>query len=134
MSATRSPARRRPDQADEPTAPARNVVVLEGVLSKPVEVRSLPSGTTLAVVTVRVRADDGPARSLAVTVWDPADAVVALEAGEAVLVVGHVVRRFWGGPAGRASRTEVVADTVVPSTDRRRRRRALEQVARHVAP
>jgi single-strand DNA-binding protein len=117
-----------------PAVPARNVVVLEGELSKPPEVRTLPSGTELAVLTVRVPATDGPARSLAVTVWEPAPATVAIEPGSAVLVVGHLVRRFWGGPQGRATRTEIVADAVVPSSDRRKRRRALEHLARAVSP
>ena len=122
------------DTNPAPAAPARNVVVLEGELSKPPEARTLPSGTELAVLTLRVRADDGPARSLAVTVWEPDAAVLSLEPGVAVLVVGHLVRRFWGGAAGPASRTEIVADSVVSATDRRRHRRALEQVVRAVTP
>ena len=129
MPSDRAPAPRT-DHATEPAEPARNLVVLEGLVSKPPEVRTLPSGTTLAVVTLRVRADDGPARSLAVTVWDPTDTVLDAVPGAGLLVVGHVVRRFWGGPDGRATRTELVADAVVPTSDRRKRRRTLEQVVR----
>jgi single-stranded DNA-binding protein len=109
-------------------------VVLEGVLSKAPEARVLPSGTTLAVLTVRLRSDDGPTRSLAVTAWEPDAATVALEVGASVLVVGHAVRRFWAGPLGRATRTELVADSIVASTDRRKRRRVLELVARQIGP
>jgi single-strand DNA-binding protein len=134
MPTTRSSTRPAADPAGAPSEPSRNVVVLEGVLSKPPELRELPSGTALAVLTVRVRSDEGPARSLAVTVWEPDAATVALETGVALLVVGHAVRRFWGGPTGRASRTELVADAVVAGTDRRKRRRALEQVARAIGP
>jgi single-stranded DNA-binding protein len=133
MSAEQNPARPRPDRVTTLADPPRNLVVLEGEVSKPPDFRTLPSGTALAILTLRVRADAGPARSLAVTVWEPTAATLAVEPGVGVLVVGHVVRRFWGGADGRAMRTELVADTVVPSADRRKRRRALERVARDVA-
>jgi single-stranded DNA-binding protein len=116
------------------TIRSRNVVVLEGELSKPVEVRTLPSDVELAVLTVRVRGGEGePTRSIAVTAWEPTATVRALVEGDEVLVVGHVVRRFYAGAQGRASRTEVVADDVVTPVDRRRRKRVLTKAAEGLA-
>jgi single-stranded DNA-binding protein len=111
---------------------ARNLVVIEGELSKPPEVRTLQSGTELAVLTVRVRSDDEPTRSLAVTVWEPDAVAVGLAAGDEVVAVGHVVRRFYGGVEGRTVRTEIVADAVVAASDRRRRRRMLDRAIEHL--
>jgi single-stranded DNA-binding protein len=112
------------------TSRSCNLVVLEGELSKAVEIRTLPSNVELALLTVRLRGGEGePTRSIAVTVWQPKPTVRELAEGDDVLVIGHVVRRFYAGAQGRSSRTEVVADDVVTPADRRRRRRVLTKAA-----
>ncbi len=91
---------------------ARNAVTLRGEVAAPVEVRSLPSGTALATVVVRVP-DEGRRTSIPVTVWDPPAELSAVVEGAPVEVKGRLRRRFWSGADGRRqSRVEVVADTV----------------------
>ena len=48
-----------------------NLAVVRGVCSSPPEVRVLPSGTTLVVLQVTTRPDDGMTTSVPVVVWDP---------------------------------------------------------------
>jgi single-stranded DNA-binding protein len=90
-----------------------NVCVVRGVLSRDPEVRELRSGGLVVEYDVSVAAHDGrPTETVPVCWFDPADAGMRLAAGEAVVVVGRVRRRFFRGSSGTMSRTELVADKV----------------------
>lgn len=116
-----------------------NLVVLQGHLSSVPKVRSLPSGSTLVQLEVTTpgvgsgAAVGVPATacSVPVTWFDPParsglgpDTPVDTE----VVVVGHVRRRWFRAGGVTQSRTEVVADTVVPV----RRARAVARVRSRV--
>lgn len=103
-----------------------NVVVLTGRLSRPAMQRALPSGDRLVALEVTVPREGERADTVPVA-WMRAPARAAeLETDEEVLVVGRVRRRFWrGGEEGPRSRTEVLAEAVVPLRQARRCRSAL---------
>lgn len=94
-------------------ASGTNLVELDGVLARVVDVRELPSGSVLATLTVRVPAVGDRRTSVPVSVWDPSDAVKRAGEGRRVQVKGRLVRRFWRGDDGSPrSRVEVVAERV----------------------
>ena len=102
-----------------------NVVVLRGRLTRPAALRSLPSGDQLVALELSILREGERAESAPV-VWPDAPAgAVDLEVDEEVLVVGRVRRRFFRAGGATQSRTEVVADTVVPAAQTRRARSAL---------
>lgn len=96
-----------------------NIAVLHGACSSPAEVRELPSGRVLAQLQVTTRVG-GRALSVPVAVTDPAAWVEHLDAGDDVLVVGTVRRRFFRAGGSTASRVEIDADLVARPRDRRR--------------
>ncbi len=108
--------------------PTVNLAVLCGPCSGPAEVRVLESGTRLATLAVRGPAGTGGsgsgaeerATSVPVTVWDPPAWVETLEAGDEVVVVGRMRRRFYQRPGGVGSRVDLEADTIGRARDRRR--------------
>lgn len=101
-----------------------NIVVLEGALSSTPVTRQLASGSV--VVSLEVTTDiDGVSASVPVAWFDPPASAASLAAGREVVVVGRVVRRFFRAGGGTASRTEVVADRVVPASARVRVRTAI---------
>jgi single-strand DNA-binding protein len=129
-------------EAPAPTAlaaappPGTNLVVLRGVLSREPEVRALPSGSTLVAYELTVRAEGpDPARAESVPVcwFDPPAAATGFAEGADVVVVGRVRRRFFRAGGATASRTEVVADRVLPARSSARCReavgRALDRLA-----
>jgi single-strand DNA-binding protein len=90
-----------------------NVVVLRGVMSTEPVSRRLPAGT--CAVQFDVRTVLGESSSVPVSWIDPpASALVPLVVGEPVVVVGSVRRRFFRTGGSTQSRTEVVAERVVP--------------------
>jgi single-strand DNA-binding protein len=100
-----------------------NLGVLRGPCSGPAELRVLESGTRLATLAVRCpagRGADERATSVPVTVWDPPAWIDTLEAGDEVVVVGRLRRRFYQRPGGVGSRVDVEADFVGRARDRRR--------------
>ena len=104
-----------------------NIVVLVGELSRVPDVRELPSGDSLVAYEVTTRNTDRKAESVPV-VWFGAPATAAdLDAHETVLVTGRVRRRFFRSGGATLSRTEVVAETVVPTRHRKRAGRALSR-------
>ena len=107
-----------------------NVVVLHGTLSRPAERRVLPSGDELVAYEVTTRDGEGKADTVPV-VWLAAPVEAEWEAGETVVVAGRVRRRYYRAGGATQSRTEVVADRIVPATQRKRAERLLEQA---VAP
>lgn len=95
-----------------------NLVVIRGRLSRPPELRELASGSVLVTYEVTVAARAGaPAESVPVVWFDPpgGEAAASLDPDESVVVVGRVRRRFFKAGGGTQSRTEVVADRVLPA-------------------
>jgi single-strand DNA-binding protein len=110
-----------------------NLVVLRGVLSRDPEARELPSGDALVAYDVTVRPDPSVgeasrAESVPVAWFDPPAAASAMVAGDEVVVVGRVRRRFFRAGGATASRTEVVAARVVSARAPAKVRAALAPV------
>jgi single-strand DNA-binding protein len=94
---------------------AWNVVVVAGRLSRPAEQRVLPSGERLVAVQVTVERTGDRAETVPVVWFDAPASAATLDIEEAVVVVGRVRRRFFRAGGSTQSRTEVVADAVVPT-------------------
>jgi single-stranded DNA-binding protein len=114
--------------------PTVNLAVLCGPCSGPAELRVLESGTRLASLAVRGPAGSGGgsgpeerATSVPVTVWDPPAWVETIEAGDVVVVVGRMRRRFYQRPGGVGSRVDLEADLIGRARDRRRLDAALRK-------
>ena len=105
-----------------------SVTLVAGTLSRPAELRELPSGDTLVTLELTTRRDDGAAESMPVVWVSPPDWATRLDAGERVVVSGRVRRRFYRAGGATASRTELVADRVVPDRQRRRVTTLVEHV------
>ena len=110
-----------------------NVTVIRGAVHSEPHVRDLPAGGVVAQfdVTTRIRCD-GRAASVSVPIaWnDPTAAQLGVIApGAEVVVVGTVRRRFFRVGGSTQSRTEVVADTVIPARRHRRVSTALREAA-----
>lgn len=94
--------------------PGTNLSVLVGRLSRPAELRRLPSGDEVLALEVTVRPEGRPAESVPVA-WTGAPAAASRwPAGEEILVVGRVRRRFFRAGGATQSRTEVAATIAVP--------------------
>jgi len=111
-----------------------NVVAIRGRLSRPAEERVLPaSGERLVGLDLTVRREGAEKAESVPVVWhDPPAAASALDAGDEVVVVGHVARRFFRAGGLTQSRTEVVARTVVPVRSAKRVEAALTAAAAEV--
>jgi single-strand DNA-binding protein len=107
----------------------RNLVVLRGTLVAEARLRELPSGAAIAQFDVTTRDDTGT-QSVPVAWFDPPPSVAELEAGVELVVVGSVRRRFFRAGGATQSRTEVVAEKVVPARRGRDVRRALDVAGR----
>jgi single-strand DNA-binding protein len=113
--------------------PARsNLVILRGVVTADGVDRQLPSGSVAMQFDVRTTAHgDLPASAVNVSLVDPAaDARAAVQRDEHVVVIGTVQRRFFRVGGATQSRTEVVADLVVPARRTRAVRSAIAAAAR----
>ena len=97
-----------------------NLAVVRGTCSRPCEVRTLASGSTLAQLHLTARVENEAAISVPVVVWDPKPAITELDVGDEVVVLGRVRRRFYQSGGGTAAQTEVEAHSVVPASNRRR--------------
>lgn len=106
---------------------ALNLTVVRGVLSREPDLRVLPSGSTVVSYEVTVPRPDGPADGVPVVWPDPPDRRATLHAGDAVVVVGRVRRRFFRAAGSTQSRTEVVAERVIPARPAGRARAAVER-------
>jgi single-strand DNA-binding protein len=111
-----------------------NVVVVRGTLSRAPRARTLPSGDELVALEVTVRPDRGPAESVNVAWFDPPASAAALDEGSEVVVTGRVRRRFFRSGGATASRTEVVAERVIPARQVVRVAKALACVADQISP
>ena len=91
-----------------------NVVALRGELSRPAELRVLPTGSSLVALEVTTRRAGAARADTVPVVWHDAPAAATnLDAGDEVVVVGHVARRFFRAGGSTQSRTEVVASAVI---------------------
>lgn len=106
-----------------------NVAVLRGTLSKSPELRELPSGDQVANFEITTRAEGERAESAPVVLFEPPAGALVFEPGDEVVVVGRVRRRFFQGGGRTQSRTEVVADRIVPARQRKRVAGLLQQAA-----
>jgi single-stranded DNA-binding protein len=104
-----------------------NLVVAVGRLSRPAELRMLPSGDRLVTLELTVRRGSERAEGVPVSWFDPPARAADLDVDEEVLVVGRVRRRFFRNESGTQSRTEVVADAIVPTRQAKRARAALDR-------
>jgi single-strand DNA-binding protein len=102
-----------------PPHPHHSITLVVGQLPHDPQRRELPSGSVVVSFDVSVRADDRPGESVPVA-WSDPPARPTLKAGDEVLVVGRTRRRFFRAGGATASRTEVVADRVVPIRQRAR--------------
>ena len=98
-----------------------NVAIVRGACSSPPELRVLPSDQRLAQLQLTTRVD-GRAMSVPVSVLDPPAWLEALDAGDEVVVLGAVRRRFFRAGGVTASRVEIEAEVVCRARDRRRSR------------
>ncbi len=113
-------------------ASRQNLVVLRGVLVAEPQERTLPTGAVAVQFDVRTTlvGDGDRAATVPVSWIDPPPAERALlEVGEGLVVVGAVCRRFFRAGGATQSRTEVVAEVIVPQ---RRTRSARSAIARAV--
>ena len=110
-----------------------NVTFLRGRLSSPPRTLELPSGDTALSLELTIRDGDAPADTVPVAWFAPSKAAAGWEAGQELVVIGKVRRRFFRAGGRTASRTEVLATTVVPAerraTAQRRIDRSLAEVA-----
>jgi single-strand DNA-binding protein len=98
-----------------------NITIVRGALSRPPQVRALPSGDLLVSYDITVPGTEGRAAESVPVVWFGAPAAAhALEPDTEVVAVGRVRRRFFRAGGATQSRTEVVADAVVPARQARR--------------
>lgn len=97
-----------------------NVVVLVGRLARPPEVRLLPSGDRLVAYEVTVEREGERAETVPVVWLSAPTRAEEIAVDEMVTVVGRVRRRFFKAGGATQSRTEVVAESVVPSRLRKR--------------
>jgi single-strand DNA-binding protein len=104
-----------------------NIVVLQGKLSRPPEVRATADGEVVTY-EVTTRPEEGPAVTAPVTWFDPPVAAYKLDDGDPVTVVGQVRRRFFRSNGSTQSRTEVVAELVVSSRRRSQISGAIDRV------
>src|SRR5215211_768322 len=109
-----------------------NIVILQGSLSRPAARRTLPSGDSVVTLEVTTRDDDGSAHGVPVAWPDAPAAADDLDTGDEVIVTGHVHRRFFRAASITQSRTEVVADAVVPAGSTARARRAVDRALARV--
>jgi single-strand DNA-binding protein len=91
-----------------------NVVVLAGRLADKPEVKDLPSGDQVTRFRLQVPEAGKRVLPLPVSAWErmARKGCERLDKGDAVLVRGHLVRRFFRDGGGGRSVTEVVATEV----------------------
>jgi single-strand DNA-binding protein len=104
-----------------------NVAILRGRLARPATSQLLPSGDRLVSFEVTVERAGLRAETVPVVWFDAPASAESLDVGEAVVAVGRVRRRFFRAGDRTQSRTEVVADRVIPLRQEERARRAIER-------
>ncbi|MEY3656283.1 MAG: hypothetical protein RL114_641 [Actinomycetota bacterium] len=98
-----------------------NIVVLMGEVTSPPVSRELPSGSVVSTFDIATVTDSG---RVSVPVSLEGETEIAVVGAE-VCVVGLVRRRFFRSGSSVTSRTEVVADAVIPMRRRAQVRKAV---------
>jgi single-stranded DNA-binding protein len=98
-----------------------NIVVLVGEVTSPPVSRELPSGSVVSTFDIATVTSTGRV-SVPISLEGETEAAVV---GAEVCVVGLVRRRFFRSGASVASRTEVVAQSVIPVRRRAQVRKAV---------
>jgi len=113
-----------------------NLAVLRGALSKAPEPRLLAGGETVWELDLTIRHPDQPAATVPVSWASPPKGVnlAGWSAGDEILVVGAVRRRFYRAGGSTVSRTDVLADAVVPARQRKRAGAVLAQALEPLSP
>jgi single-stranded DNA-binding protein len=96
-----------------PVPEGTNLVLVRGVIRRDPEFRILSSGDELLTCDLTVRAGEAPAESVPVVWPNPGASASRLTAGDDVVVVGRVRRRFFRAAGTTASRTEVCAERIL---------------------
>jgi single-strand DNA-binding protein len=107
-----------------------NVALLIGRLARPAEPRDLPSGDRLVQYEVTIPSETGRAESVPVVWFDAPAAAEDYDVDEKVVIVGRVRRRFFQAGGRTQSRTEVVAEAVVPTRQAKRAQAAVDRARR----
>jgi len=97
-----------------------NIVIVRGRLSRPPELRELPSGEAVVGYEVVVERDGQRSESVPVVWYAPPPSARDIEPDTEVVAVGRVRRRFFRSGGVTQSRTEVVAEAVVPARQAKR--------------
>jgi single-strand DNA-binding protein len=95
-----------------------NVAVLRGQLSAPPRIHQLAAGGQLVSLELVAKVDGGPTDSVPVAWFDAPEPLPAWDAGQELVVVGRVRRRFFRAGGATATRTEVVATAVLTGNRR----------------
>ena len=106
-------------------------VVLAGTVHGSAERRELASGTVVVAFDVAVDRESG--RSVVPVTWTDPALRPSIEAGAPLVVIGHVRRRFFRTGGTTQSRTEVVAEAVLPAGSRAKVGQAVERVVAELA-
>ena len=110
-----------------------NIAVVEGTLTSEPRMRTLPSGAEVVEWQVTTR-DAGAAKSVPVQWLDPPQPVLRCGAGDEVVVLGSVRRRFFRAGGALASRTEIVGERLARSRASAAKARLLELAATRLSP
>jgi single-strand DNA-binding protein len=117
-----------------PVPVGTNLALLVGTLSRPPELRPLPSGEVVLGLELTIRPAEGPAESVPVAWYAPSADAPDWPAGEEVVVAGRTRRRFFRSGGQTQSRTEVVATAAVPTRKAAAARRAVAAALAEVCP
>lgn len=109
----------------------RNVVILRGAVTNDATSRQLATGALVVQFDVTTR-DDGGTVSVPVAWFDPPAAAVPA-AGDAVVLLGTVRRRFFRSGGATQSRTEVVVERLAPVGRRAAARKLLDVAGERLA-
>jgi single-strand DNA-binding protein len=103
-----------------PVPTGTNLALLVGTLNRSPELRPLPAGDSVLTLDLTIRPEGEPAESVPVAWYEAPDEALGWPVGEEVLVTGRTRRRFFRAGGVTQSRTEVVADVVVPARQAKR--------------
>ena len=106
-----------------------NLTILRGTLSSPPVLRTLPSGDEITVLQVTTEPWGAHPKSSVPVCVTGAGAAARWEAGDRVVGVGSVRRRFFRTGGVTASATEIQAAQVIAASAAKRVERALAAAA-----
>lgn len=115
-SASALPIAARSDSArvvGQPVPGGTNLALIRGEIRRDPEFVTLATGEEVLVCDITVRGAATPAESVPVVWIDPPLTASRLSAGDDVVVVGRIRRRFFRAGGSTASRTELCADRIL---------------------